>query len=60
MNELCNKLVREMDVMLKDPSTTSFAYVARVIFEQGYIAGKAMERKLLRLKLGLDVPGDAE
>ena len=58
MNEECTKLVAEMDKLLKEPDKASFAWAARRIYEQGYIAGKEMQRKLLRLKLGLDVPED--
>lgn len=58
MNEYCDKLVKEMDELLDDKH--SFAYAARQIYEQGYIAGKEQERKLLRLKLGLQVKGDDE
>lgn len=28
--------------------------------EQAYVAGKEMERALMRLRLGLSVPGDSE
>jgi hypothetical protein len=60
MNAHCDKLVEHMDSLLKDPVNHSVAYFARQIYEEGYIAGKEMERKLLRLKLGLNVPGDDE
>lgn len=45
--------------ILVDPVTEKYGggEVARAR-EQGYIAGIEMERKLMRLRLGLAVPGD--
>ena len=46
MNKICKKLVEDADAVLTPKS--SFTDVAENIYEQGYIDGKAMERRLMR------------
>jgi hypothetical protein len=58
VNEHCKKLVLENNKLLAHPERHSLANFAEEIYEQGYIVGKEMERKLLRIKLGLNVPAD--
>lgn len=53
-------LVKEVDKLLKDPVHYSSAWAINRAYELGYVAGQAMERRLLRLKLGLGVPSDSE
>lgn len=60
MNEVCKTIVKEADKLLATPDKHSFAHFAEQIYEQGYVAGMAMARRLLRLKLGLSVPSDEE
>ena len=54
------RLIAQMDSLLKDPDTTSTAVLAERVYELGYIAGKEMVRRLLRLQLGLGTPRDHE
>jgi hypothetical protein len=59
MTPKCDRIVEEMDQLLKDPSKT-FAWAAREIYDEGYIVGMEMQRRLTRLSLGLAVPADLE
>ncbi len=58
MNEYCERLIKEMNELLADPTKHSFAYAAQRIYDMGYVAGAETVRKELRIKLGLEVPGD--
>lgn len=58
MNKICKKLVEDADAVLQPKS--SFTDVAENIYEQGYMDGMAMVRKMLRLQFGLSVPADLE
>ena len=60
MNEFCKELVAKMDSLLKDPANHSVAYFAERVYAEGFAAGLELERKRLRLVLGLHVPGDVE
>jgi len=60
MNKFCDELVAEADKLLAKPDEHSFSYTAQRCYEHGYVAGMEMERKLLRLRLGLGVPADSE
>jgi hypothetical protein len=49
-----------LDKLLKDPVSYSSRYTIDTVYEAGYVAGMEMARRLLRLQLGLGVPGDSE
>ena len=53
-------LIRELDKLLKDPVRCSSAHSISRAYELGYVAGQEMERRLLRLRLGLSVPSDSD
>lgn len=55
-SKLINKLVTL--VSEERPSPAALAQIGAALYEQGYIEGKEMQRKLLRLQLGLSVPED--
>lgn len=64
-NAELDRMVQEFDKFmrtefLKDPNKYSCGHHMSRVYELGYIAGQAMERRLLRLKLGLSVPSDSE
>lgn len=59
MNKFCHEQVSKLNELLKNPEDTSLTYFAEQVYEQGYIDGKEIERKFLRLKLGLDTKEDA-
>ena len=58
MNKLAVYLTKEIDSLLKDPKKTSSTVFTEQIYEQGYVEGLKMARKLLRIQLGLAVVDD--
>jgi len=60
MNKFCEALVAEADILLAKPDEHSFSFIAEKCYDQGYVAGMEMARRLLRLQLGLAVPADSE
>lgn len=62
MNSYCEKAAKEMDKRMAPElqATQSFRYSIDRIYEQGFIDGKEMQRRLLRLTLGIAVPADLE
>jgi hypothetical protein len=60
MNTAIEKLVQEADKLLADPTRYSLAYIIERAYAIGVADGAEAERKALRVKLGLQVPGDEE